>query len=116
MSPALAITHKQKVSIVDRLLLEEVRKGPDKAKVFPREIKLVNQLFPRYPDLTFWMGINLGFQLHSLAWFKAEGASELEIKWRYYKLTSVQPPPIPLDNPAKSESMACERVEQGSAL
>jgi hypothetical protein len=121
MTPAPEITHKERVSIVDHLILESERKGPDKAKVFAREIKLVKQLYPRYPDLSFWLGINLGFQLHSLGWFKAEGAVELEAKWRYHKIISRQSPPavpspITLDNPVKSESMVHERVEQGSAL
>ena len=124
MSAVTAITHKQKVSIVDHLVLESERKGVDKAKVFPREIKLVNQLFPRYPDLTFWLGINLGFQLQSLAWFKAEGAVELETKWRYHRLMSLQrppsiPKPIELDKPAKSRehgAMKHRGGEQGPQL
>ena len=80
------------MAIIDFLLLESVRKGPDKGKVFAREVKLVNQLFPLYPDLGFWLGLNLGFHLHSLAWFKMEGENggkwPLEIAWRYHKLVT----------------------------
>jgi hypothetical protein len=114
------ITHRQKVAIVDHLILESERKGPNKGKVFAREVKLIGQLYPKYPDLSFWLGINMGFQLHSLGWFKTDGAVELETKWRYHKLLSRQsppvPPPISLDKSIKSESMVHERVEQGSAL
>lgn len=121
MTAAAPVPHKVKIMIIDHLLSESARKGPDAGKVFAREVKLVTGLLARYPDPTFWLGLGLGYGLNSLAFFKTErGAEELEIAWRYYRLTGVQPPSIALDKPTKPESMGDDMVEQvacaGSSL
>lgn len=113
MKPALP-PHRVRLDIIERLVKPDILKG--NPKMYAREMKNLNDLFPRYPDPAFWLGINLGFQLHSLAWFKAEGAAELEAKWRYSLLIAAQPTPIPLDIPTKPESMGMDTRAALSSL
>lgn len=106
------IVHKSKIEIIKLLVKEVNLKGP--VNIWGREIKLLNQLIEKYPEETFWRGLNFGFQLNSLAWFKIDGKAELEKAWRYYKLTG--PQNNSLDSNIKSSIIENERIEQGSAL
>lgn len=90
------ITHKSKIEIIESLLKEEVRKNGN--KIWGREVKLLNELIKKYPDEKFWRQLNLGFQLNSLAWFKADGQQELEIKWRYHKIVNQPKVDLKLDS------------------
>ena len=44
--------------------------------VWPREMKLLNELMKEYPEIHFWNNLDLGFQLNSLAWLKTEKGQE----------------------------------------
>jgi hypothetical protein len=113
MNTSIPIPHKLKVAVIDRVILEEVRKGP--LNVFGREIKLLNTFLKSYPDIDFWLNLHLGFQLHSLAWFKLpDGKHTLETAWRFYKLEKAQNAATPknaLDNSFKSSTIEGSMVE-----
>jgi hypothetical protein len=77
------ITHKSKLSIVNRLVKAESLQKPH---ALARELKLMKQLADSiYDDAGFWFALNLGFQLNSLAWFRGDGKGELEKQWRLYE-------------------------------
>lgn len=83
------VPHKTRVGIIDLLLLEEVRKGVP--NIFPREVRLINELLKTYPEPQFWMDLHLGYQLHSLAFFKTErGAAELDQAYRLFQYDQAQ--------------------------
>ena len=54
--------------------------------VWPREMKIMNRLWDKYPDEVFWITFELPFQLKSLAWFIGDGQNELERQWNFFKL------------------------------
>lgn len=93
------IPHRVKQLTIERLVKEETRN-------WPREMKLLAQLSKEKDDPRFWGELNLGFQLHSLAWFKLpDGAAELEKHWRLHQMTLDKPanpailPDIPVEAP-----------------
>lgn len=54
---------------------------------WPREVKIVNKLFEKYSDESFWITLDLGFKLNSIAFFLTEdGRNELEKYWRLFNL------------------------------
>lgn len=56
------------------------------AIVWPRELKITEQLIKKYPEPDFWLHMDLGFQLNSLAWFiGSEGAAEIMRRYKLYK-------------------------------
>ena len=104
------IPHKVKIGVIERLVKEEVMKG--KPAMWSREVKNLNHLIKRYPDEGFWSTINVGYKMHSLAFFKTErGADELEIAWLYYKLTGKNKV---LDNSTKLETIEGEALFSGT--
>jgi hypothetical protein len=110
----MSMPHRTKLDVIKRLVKEEILTGPNKGVMWGREVKNLNHLLAKYPDEAFWTGLNPGYTMHSLAFFKTpRGADELETAWRYYKLTSSQ---NQLDKPTKSPMVDMERVELGSAL
>lgn len=54
--------------------------------IWPREMKMANDLIERYPDYDFWESIQFDFKLNSLAWFIGEGKDDLFLKWNVFKL------------------------------
>jgi hypothetical protein len=86
-----AIPFRTCQQIVEKHVFEDTLKSAP--TVWGRELKLLRDLLAggHYADANFWLTLGLGFQLHSLAWFKtAEGAAELERHWRLYQFTKVQ--------------------------
>ena len=59
-----------------------------------REIKIINTLWNKYPEPSFWATFALTFQLNSLAWLMGEGQPELTRQWNYFKLDKQQQKPI----------------------
>jgi hypothetical protein len=54
-------------------------------RFWPREMKVAKELFEKYPNLDFWKRMEIGFKVHSLAWFKMkQGADRLEQKYREF--------------------------------
>lgn len=54
---------------------------------WPREMKIANGLWKKYPDPLFWPQFILTFQLNSLAWLiNGDGEQELIRQWNYYQL------------------------------
>lgn len=53
---------------------------------WPREMKIMNSLWKKYPDPVFWITLSLGFQLNSLAWFIGDGQDELIRQWNFLQL------------------------------
>lgn len=53
---------------------------------WPREMKIMNNLWKKYPDPVFWITFTLGFQLNSLAWFIGDGSAELIRQWNFLQL------------------------------
>lgn len=96
---------------------------PDQLKVpgaWPREMKLLKQLYPLYPDEQFWLKIDFTFMLNSLAYFKTgEGAIALKRQWGLYRMTHpapVAPPQFDLDNVPNHETMTESPVAPQNAL
>ena len=55
---------------------------------WPREMKLMNSLWARYPDEEFWLNLTLPWTLNSLAFLKSgRGSQELERKYNEYTYT-----------------------------
>lgn len=68
---------------------------------WPREMKVLNDLMTRYPDLDFWTRHEPDFLLNSLAWFKsADGAAHLD---RVYAVFHYDPTPNIVDEPTESD-------------
>jgi hypothetical protein len=79
------IPHKVKMDIIRVLVKPETLEIP---RAWGREIKMFNQLLLKYPDEKFWKDYKLEYQLNSIAWLKGGGKEDLEIAWRYYKITN----------------------------
>ena len=61
---------------------------PDSKMFWPREMKLMNSLWARYPDEEFWLNLTLPWTLNSLAFLKSgRGSQELERKYNEYTYT-----------------------------
>lgn len=78
--------HKAKIKLIKSLLKEELVSQKN-ASFWPREIKLVNQLYKVYPNDAFWDLVGLSFKLNSLAWFLTDdGQKELKRLWFAYNM------------------------------
>ena len=78
--------HKKKIKIIKSLLKPEITSVKN-ATIWPREIKLINQLFGFYPNDEFWDYVGMNFSLNSLAWFKTDdGEKELKRMWYAYTM------------------------------
>lgn len=53
---------------------------------WPREIKIMNSLWKKYPDEVFWIIFELTFKLKSLAWLIGDGKNELIRQWNFFQL------------------------------
>ena len=43
---------------------------------YPRELGIINKLWALYPDIDFWRGFSLDFQLNSAAWLLTENGKD----------------------------------------
>jgi hypothetical protein len=69
-------------------------------RFWSREIKLAKDAMEPYQNNAFWMCVNFGFKLKSMAWLKTpEGAKFLRDKWNIFNLkTDVDEKPVILEN------------------
>lgn len=54
--------------------------------IWPREMKIMNTLWKKYPEPFFWTQFALTFKLNSLAWLIGEGNAELTRQWNFFQL------------------------------
>lgn len=72
--------------LINRFLKPEmIQKNKGNFTFWPREIKIIGQLFTKYPNEEFWITLNITFFLNSFAYFKTgDGENELEKQWRLF--------------------------------
>lgn len=68
------IMNKPKYGKEKREIIKRLVKQPrvDDKYFWPREMKILNKLWEKYPDPKFWETFVLTFQLNSLAWLLTE--------------------------------------------
>lgn len=91
------IDHKTKINLIKSFIFEEDLKNP---RIWGREVKLLNEILPKYPDLEFWVRLNLGYKIHSFAFFKTERGI-LELKSQYTSFKAMKSERNVLDNSPK---------------
>lgn len=83
--------------------------GVTNPKTLKNELRILHKLLVNYPTPAFWLSLRIALDLQSLCFFLSQtGATELESKWRLYRLEKNQAKPRqnPLDSIANFPMLA----------